>query len=101
MSDPIYRLVLYLLEEKDGRPKGFVLQTLLEFVGIPTIASAADVLGVLRGYVNLRQHATFKGIVMIVTALLPWIPTGPVHFAVEKLFPGQILNHSALKVQRL
>lgn len=81
------RLAVFLLEEKDGRPRGFGLQTVLEFVGLPTIFSIADALGALRGYLNLRQGHQTKGYLQLITAIIPGIPTGPVHYVIEYLMP--------------
>jgi hypothetical protein len=86
---PLDRLALYLLEEKNGRPRGFAVQTALEFVGLPTVFSVADALGILRGYLNLRQGQRFKGRLQIFLAILPGIPTGPVHYLIEYLFPDR------------
>ena len=75
------------LDLNDSKAKSLLKQTGLGLIGIPGGYSVGDILGVLRGYRNLRQGNTVKGALELVTALLPGVPTPPIHAAIEAWVP--------------
>lgn len=78
------------LDPDDSKTKSLLKQTGLGLIGIPGGYSVGDILGALRGYRNLRQGNTIKGALELVTALLPGVPTPPIHAAIEAWVPNTI-----------
>ena len=76
-----------VLDPKEGNKKSLWIQAGLGVFGIPGGYSVGDVVGVLRGYRNLRRGETLKGALELITALLPGVPTPPFHAAFEKFIP--------------
>ncbi|OGD81464.1 hypothetical protein A2572_02435 [Candidatus Collierbacteria bacterium RIFOXYD1_FULL_40_9] len=77
------RLAIKLVEGESGESKGYLKQTFLDFVGIPTVLSAGDVMGFLRGYLNVRKGKTVRGAAEILTAIAHGILTGPAHKLID------------------
>lgn len=79
------RLAIKLTQTKDGKNTGYLKQTFLEAIGIPTALTAGDVMGFLRGYLNLRQGRTVRGAAEVITAILPGVPTGISHKLIDMI----------------
>ena len=77
------RLATVVVDPQNGKQKGYLLQTALDLVGLPTILSVGDLMGALRGYRNLRDGHVARGVIELVTAIMPGVPTGPVHKAID------------------
>lgn len=83
------RIAAVMVDPKSGKQKGFLLQTGLDFLGIPLVMSVGDVMGALRGYLNMRSGRSVKGAAEMITALVPGIPTGPTHWLIEKIWSDE------------
>lgn len=77
------RLATVVVDPQNGKQKGYLLQTVLDLVGLPTVLSVGDFMGALRGYRNIRDDHVARGVIELVTAIMPGIPTGPVHKAID------------------
>jgi hypothetical protein len=77
------RLAAVVVDSKSGEQKGYFLQTVLDLVGLPTVLSVGDLMGALRGYKNVRDGYVARGVIEFVTAVVPGIPTGPAHKAID------------------
>jgi hypothetical protein len=77
------RLAIVVVDPQNGKQKGYLLQTALDLVGLPTVLSVGDFMGALRGYRNIRDDHVARGIIELVTAIMPGIPTGPVHKVID------------------
>jgi hypothetical protein len=77
------RLATVVVDPQNGKQKGYLLQTALDLVGLPTVLSVGDFMGALRGYRNIRDDHVARGIIELVTAIMPGIPTGPVHKVID------------------
>jgi hypothetical protein len=77
------RLATVVVDPQNGKQKGYLLQTALDLVGLPTVLSVGDFMGALRGYRNIRDGHVARGIIELVTAIMPGVPTGPVHKAID------------------
>ena len=80
------RLATVVVDPKNGKQKGYLLQTVLDLVGLPTVLSVGDFMGALRGYRNIRDGHVARGVIELVTAIMPGVPTGPVHKAIDIVF---------------
>lgn len=69
----------------NGKQINYLNQTFLDFLGIPTVLSAGDVVGFLKGYLNVRQGNIVRGAAEIVTAVVTGIPTGPAHKLIDTI----------------
>jgi hypothetical protein len=76
-------LATVVVDPQNGKQKGYLLQTALDLVGLPTILSVGDFMGALRGYKNIRDGHVARGVIELVTAIMPGVPTGPVHKAID------------------
>lgn len=81
-------LARFFLDPKNGRTTSYVLQTSLGFLGIPGLWSVGDLLGILRGYLNLRQGNTMRGVAQMITAAIPGIPTPAAHLLIDNYVPA-------------
>jgi hypothetical protein len=89
------RLATVVVDPKNGKQKGYLLQTALDLVGLPTVLSVGDFMGALRGYSNIRDDHVARGIIELVTAIMPGVPTGPVHKAIDIGF--KIIKNDEIK----
>lgn len=69
----------------NGKQINYLNQTFLDFLGIPTVLSAGDVVGFLKGYLNVRQGNIVRGAAEIITAVVTGIPTGPAHKLIDMI----------------
>jgi hypothetical protein len=46
-------------------------------------------MGVMRGFLNLREGHPVKGAAELITAVIPGVPTVPIHAAIEYIWPNQ------------
>jgi hypothetical protein len=76
-------LATIVVDSKNGKQKGYLLQTVMDLVGLPTVLSVGDFMGALRGYKNIRNGLVARGIIELVTAVMPGIPTGPAHKVID------------------
>jgi hypothetical protein len=76
-------LATVVVDPQNGKQKGYLLQTALDLVGLPTVLSVGDFMGALRGYRNIRDGHVARGVIELVTAIMPGVPTGPVHKAID------------------
>jgi hypothetical protein len=77
------QLATVVVDSKNGKQKGYLLQTVLDLVGLPTVLSVGDFMGALRGYKNIRDDHVARGVIELVTAIMPGIPTGPTHKVID------------------
>jgi hypothetical protein len=84
-----------VVDPQNGKQKGYLLQTALDLVGLPTVLSVGDFMGALRGYRNIRDGHVARGVIELVTAIVPGVPTGPVHKAIDIGF--KIFNEDEIK----
>lgn len=77
------KVAAFMMDPESGKQKKFLLQFGLDFVGIPTVLSAGDVMGVLRSYVTARNGEYVKAAAQFITAISPGIPTGLAHGGIE------------------
>jgi hypothetical protein len=84
-----------VVDSKNGKQKGYLLQTVLDLVGLPTVLSVGDFMGALRGYKNIRDGHVARGVIELVTAIIPGIPTGPTHKVIDIGF--KIIKNDEIK----
>lgn len=93
------RLATVVVDTKNGKQKGYLLQTVLDLVGLPTVLSVGDFMGALRGYKNIRDGHVARGVIELVTAIMPGIPTGPTHKVIDigfKIFTDDAMRNKFL-----
>jgi len=93
------RLATVVVDSKNGKQKGYLLQTVLDLVGLPTVLSVGDFMGALRGYKNIRDNHVARGVIELVTAIMPGIPTGPTHKVIDigfKIFKDDEMRNKIL-----
>ena len=71
---------------------GYISRTILELFPLG-IWAVGDILGVLKGIQSLNQGKNLIGIAKLLTAIIPFFPTAPTHFLLDKLFPNHPTNH--------
>jgi hypothetical protein len=91
------RLAEIVVDSKSGKQKGYFLQTVLDFVGLPTVLSVGDFMGALRGYKNMRDGYVARGAIEFVTAIVPGIPTGPAHKVIDIGF--RIVKDESMRIK--
>ena len=93
------QLATVVVDSKNGKQKGYLLQTVLDLVGLPTVLSVGDFMGALRGYKNIRDGHVARGVIELVTAIMPGIPTGPTHKVIDigfKIFKDDEMRNKIL-----
>ena len=93
------RLATVVVDSKNGKQKGYLLQTVLDLVGLPTVLSVGDFMGALRGYKNIRDGHVARGVIELVTAIMPGIPTGLTHKVIDigfKIFKDDEMRNKIL-----
>lgn len=68
----------------------FVVRMALEYITFPIGYGPGDLITLLEGLRDCRYEKWLRGIVKIVAALLPHVPSVAVAMGIEKIFPTKI-----------
>jgi hypothetical protein len=65
--------------------RGYLIRLGTEPLPLFVIWSLGDLLGFLTGWKDFRLGARFKGRLKMLTAIIPGVPTIPLHFIIDKI----------------
>jgi hypothetical protein len=68
--------------------RGYLIRLGTEPLPLFGIWSLGDLLGFMTGWQDYRLGAPIKGRIKMLLAAIPGVPTIPLHFVIDKLFPG-------------
>jgi|GEM_PF-3887677 len=65
----------------------FVVRMGLEYIALPTGYGPGDLVTVIEGLRDYRYGKQTRGVVKIIAAVLPFVPSVAIAMGIEKLFP--------------